>query len=83
MFGTIFVASPDAPTTEFLKLGGAYTKYRGMGRFHADRLVGNWGRTLDERQEIRHPVDEIRTSGTRQRVDGWCRLTTTYASGDC
>lgn len=46
------VALPDAPTAPRAK--GAHQ--RDVERSYPDRLIENWSKSLDERQEIRHPV---------------------------
>lgn len=49
------VASPDIPTAP----QGSNTHQRDVERTRFDHLIGKWGRELDGRQGVRHPVSEV------------------------
>lgn len=60
------VVSPDAPIAP--RAGVAH--WIDMEGSHPDSLIENWGRKLDENQEISHPVGENRTPAMQQSLDG-------------
>lgn len=70
------VASHDAPTAP--QAGGAHSTY--VKRSYSDRFIENWGRKLNERQEIRHPEGETPTM--QQPPDDATGLLITYTGGD-
>lgn len=68
------VASRGTPTAP--QATGAHRS--DVEKSRCDRLIENWGRKLDKRQEIRHLVGEARSPAMRQCLDGGVGLPVTY-----